>query len=213
MTFGNYTHQSCLHPGAKQETRELPLDIIKQSSFLFDEETETLRCGWAELCGYKAPTFEMLISKKILQNDHTSGFFVGIDIEKKIIEDCKKTYTSGHWICTKMKEFLLSKKYQQISEKIGVLVFDSHDGMNRNSFKNSEIKDCIQFAKKQYQALGEFLLIINIVGNKRFITDNDKQNYTDFLSKEIGFTISPHLLKKYKSKKTDMYWLAIRFGF
>lgn len=206
---GNYTEEACLHPEEKIKTRNLIFNFAERSATLLDSDGR-LSVPIIELCGKKAPLYDMIKkSNKI----GVGGFYIGVDIHRDIVEECKSIFSDSTslWINSRMGEVLLLEKILQV-KGCQILILDSHYGVHRKNYHKGDIIDCIAFAKKQKERLGEFLLVINIC-NSRYSKDSDIERYCNFLSKEVGRAITKEDFIFYKSKKEYMMWVAISFGF
>lgn len=218
---GDYTDDSCKNPEAKWHTRRLPLEILKKhSSILWGKKDGALRFDWMELCGPSAPTLEMLLESGSLKPSVSGGRhgrFIGIDMQEIIIKDCKVKYTSVsdfsiEWYHGTLKSAILNYSNENLRNNVGVLVYDSHQSMIRKDTSN--IRMCLNFAQEQYAKIGEFLLILNVVADPRWISKPScKEEYVEFLTSYFSEKINVDDLLIYKSKAMPMAWIALRYGF
>jgi hypothetical protein len=218
---GDYTDDSCKNPEAKWHTRRLPLDILKQhSSILWGKRDGALRFDWMELCGPSAPTLEMLMASGSLKPSASSckqGRFIGVDKEESVIKECKAKYSNNDdnsfvWHNGTLKSAILNSSNESIRDNVGVLVYDSHQSIARKDISN--IKLCLEFSKEQFEKIGEFLLVLNVVADPRYISGSSHmQDYADLLSSYFVSKVSVDDLLIYKSKVVPMAWIALRYGF
>lgn len=218
---GDYTDDSCKNPEAKWHTRRLPLEILKQhSSILWGKRDGALRFDWMELCGPSAPTLEMLMESGSIKPSASSrkqGRFIGVDMEESVIKDCKSKYANvdnsyTEWYHGTLKSAILTSPNENLRNNIGVLIYDSHQSMIRKD--NSNIRMCLEFAKDQYNKIGEFLLVLNVVADNRWISKPSyKEEYVEFLTSHFSSKINVDDLLIYKSKIMPMVWIALRYGF
>jgi hypothetical protein len=219
--YGDYTDDSCKNPEAKWHTRRLPLDILRQhSSILWGKKDGVLRFDWMELCGPSAPTLEMLLGHNHIKADESirrRGKFIGVDMEDDVIRGCREKYPNDgslpiQWHCGTLKSALLTSGNESLRDNVGVLIYDSHQSMVRKD--SSNIKICLDFAKSQYEKIGEFLLVLNVVADPRWTTTpSSKKNYVELLSSHFSAEVKVEDLLFYKSKILPMAWIALRYGF
>jgi hypothetical protein len=210
VTYGNYTDEACKTPEAKQATRLRALDLVRDHSCnLWSPSKNALRYDWLELAGHRAPMLNLLMSEGVLG----SSRFIGVDTDKATIEDCQSHYGSGdhaEWVHGDMRRVLTLKKHAELRERVGVLVYDSHDGLhNQNLARN--LRPLFTFAQEQRDRLGEFLLILNVTAAERNTTDSDRKRYSDLLSDQVGYPVDVD--HQYRSKVTPMIWTALRYNF
>lgn len=206
---GDYTEDSCLFPEEKDRTRNLVFEFAKRSATILDSD-DRFAVPIIDLCGRGAPTYKIIKERNMMG----SGFFyIGVDLDKNIIEDCKCTFhdINSLFLESDIGSVLYRKDIYGV-KKCQVLMLDSHYGTNRKNYYNSDIFECIRFAKKQKEELGEFLLVINVC-HGRFSKSKDAKRYCEFLTKEVGREITEDNFIFYKSKIEQMMWIAISFGF
>lgn len=212
-TYGNYSNEACLNPKAKQDTRALPLRIVREhSSILWDHTRDTLGCDWMELAGVGAPTLPFLLDAGALQN----AKFIGVDKDEPTLQDCRQTHGETHatWIHAPMKTVIVREEYASIRKQVGVLIYDSHDGLH-NSNLRSKLQPIFNFAKNQREHLSEFLLVINIVADPRYVKEHHWSGYCDIINTEMcpNEPLTRDGIHVYKSKVAPMAWVAITSGF
>lgn len=214
VSSGNYNDEVCLRPEQKQNTRKKIFEVAKESLTLLDEDGR-LCVPVVELCGERAPLYAMIIEEKLIGK---GGFYVGVDAYGYIIDECREIYhdSSSEWINSNLG-LAISKKSQKDNENVSraqILVFDSHDGIHKKNFHKGDLPRCIKFAKRQQEKFGEFLLVLNIC-NSRYSKDNDRDidRYCKFLTEEVGRKVGKDDFLLYRSKKEEMMWIAISFGF
>jgi hypothetical protein len=214
-TYGNYSDKACRYPEAKQHTRELPLQIVREhSSTLWDHTRNTLGCDWMELAGAEAPTFPLLLKAGALQ----TGKFIGVDTEESTIQGCRQTHGETHatWIHNPLKTVLVREEYAPIRKQVGVLVYDSHDGLytSKNSLHH-KLQPLFAFAKSQRENLSEFLLVINLVADPRYVKGHHWSDYCDIINTEMhpNEPLTRNHILEYTSKAVPMAWVAITSGF
>ena len=217
MISHNFTLSALSKQGfeAKQNTRLFPLQALQEHStgILYNHTTNTLKYDWLELSGVQAPTFQMLLDNNALSETGTAKF-IGLDIDPDVISGCIEHYSQPHlrhlqeWHTGNL-EALLERK--NAFPNVGVLVYDTEDGIWRGKWDN--LQRVTQYALRQYEKLGEFLLVINVVADPRFATSMSIQRYCDKLSELTGARVKPDSLHRYTSKKSPMLWTMITFGF
>ena len=206
MTRGDYTKEALSPKGHdnKEYTRMRALEIVSNSCLLWDTANKHLVYSWMELAGPGAPTLQMLLDHEALS---PNSLFYGVDIDPKVIAACRKQYAEvpqARWI-----EADLSCIVARHTD-VGVLVFDSHNGVVGDDFEESlEMLNIV--AKAQAERLGEFLLVINASSSRRSREEVD--SYPALLTKHFRMPVQASHIHKYVSKKTPMHWVALRWGF
>ena len=195
---------------AKDETRRRPLDVVKKhSALLWSKSTNSLRYDWMELAGSGAPTLEMLLREEALNGE---GKFIGVDREASIIAGCKQKYgphAPAVWREGQLSEFANANHPDM--QRVGVLVFDSEDGIWRGKW--SDLEQVTAFAKLRAAKIGEFALVVNAVAPPHRLKPGDMEKYRKRLSDECGVAIKPEALTPYTSKTEQMVWTMVTFGF
>ena len=193
---------------AKHDTRFLTLEIAKLSDRLWSRKHQHLRHSWMELAGELAPSFQALMDVDALG---PQAQFIGVDTEKGVIQRCQEHYQGcpASWHHGPLASAI---RPLQAFPDVGVLVFDSEYSAKGKPIRN-DVKVLARFAQRQYEALGGFLLVINVAANPRDVSEKDIQAYRMMLSRETGVDIPPEALHRYVSRTVPMIWTAIRFGF
>lgn len=161
-----------------------------------------------ELAGRRAPTLQLLLDEKALDPNGTARF-IGVDHDAKIIRECEKHYASAPatWVNNDIGALL---KRRNDHADVGVLVFDSEYEIGKNQLY-PPLQVVSRFARWQYERLGEFLLVINVVAPERRASDEDVAAYRERLADILGMQVpSPHV---YKSLTERMLWSAHTYGF
>jgi hypothetical protein len=96
-------------------------------------------------------------------------------------------------------------------QRVGVLVFDSEDGIWRGKW--SDLEQVTAFAKLRAAKIGEFALVVNAVAPPHRLKPGDMDKYRKRLSDECGVEIKPEALTPYTSKTEQMVWTMVTFGF
>lgn len=195
---------------AKAETRQRPLDAVRESSFLWSHETGTLRCDWMELSGVGAPTLGLLLKEGALVPGG-SARFIGVDAQPDVIQGCRALYgptAPAEWQEGRMETLVAGRG---AFPNVGVLVYDTQDGVWRDSW--TALGRVVAFARRQFKELGEFVLVVNVVGDQRFTTGTDVDRYLSRLSDAVGHEVRADALHVYRSKILPMYWTMVTFGF
>lgn len=206
---GDYTNKACLFPEEKDRTRNLVFEFAERSTTLMDSDNK-IAVPIIDLCGRGAPTYDMIKNKNIMG---PKFFYVGVDLDANIIEECRSMFqdSTSIFLNSKIGDVLWAEEFDEV-RRCQILILDSHYGTNKKNYYRGDIIDCIDFAKKQKEMLGEFLLVINIC-HGRFSTSKHLKKYCEFLTKEVGREITESDFIFYKSKVEQMMWIAISFGF
>jgi hypothetical protein len=215
MTFGDYTDEALRFPEAKRNTRDMALNLVRDHSCnLWSPSQKVLRCDWMELAGHRAPTLSLLLQHNALPPGIK---FVGVDFNKEIIDGCKEhfgTDAPAEWINGSLQSILNRTSYANTIARVGVLIYDSHDGMHATKSKmESTLRPLFQFAKRQHNALGEFLLVLNVAAAEWQVKPKNQQEYVDVLSEGFGSPVSLSDIHHYTSSTSQMAWIALRYGF
>lgn len=212
MKYGDYTDEACRNPEAKRDTRERPLDIIREHSCnLWSRSRNALRYDWLELAGHHAPTLTLLRDQGALD---AGARFIGVDHDRTAIDGCIEHHagTPAVWIHGTLNNVLETDAHADTVRRVGVLVYDSHDGINRNHIERT-LRPLFDFARRQRDAIGEFLLVLNLVADPLYTRSNHIDRYIAALSKGLGASVSPDDIHPYRSNTTLMHWVALRYGF
>lgn len=194
---------------AKQATRVMALEIAKLSDRLWSRKHQHLRHSWMELAGERAPSFHALLKENALGPE---ARFIGVDDKESVIRGCQEYYkdhSNAEWYCGSLAPAI---RPLQAFPDVGVLVFDSEYSAKGKPIRN-DVKVLARFAQRQYEALGGFLLVINVVANPRDVQEEDIQAYLRMLSRETGVEVSREAPHTYVSSQVPMVWTALRFGF
>ena len=194
---------------AKDETRYLPLEIVKLSTHLWSRSESRLRCDWLELAGPEAPTLQHLLDSGALQAPQR---FIGVDTEAEVIQGCRESYKGAPalWHCG---DLIPALRREDAFPDVGVLVFDSHMALKGNRTIRPTLRALSRFAHRQVRKKHEFLLVLNVAGDPRWTNDKDLEKYAAMLTETTGINVSTESFHRYTSKTTPMYWVALRWGF
>lgn len=194
----------------KAYTREQAILQAEQAPRLF---RDGLACDWVELAGAHAPTARLLQQRGHLR----TGRFVGVDRLPEVIDTCRRLYPDPcfSWHEAELKHVL----EEPALENAGVLVYDSWDGIQCSAqpggfakTTRKRLEPILAFAQRQQEALGEFLLVLNLVHRGAFSV-TALQDYTTFLSDHLDIHVSPSRILTYGSSNCNMAWTALRLGF
>ena len=211
---GDYTPEACGNPEAKENTRRLAIEIAQQSPCLWSRSRNALRYDWMELAGKFAPTLQTLRSTGALGGRR----FLGVDTAADIIRECEAHYgrDDAVWIHGTLRDILEGAGHIDTVARVGVLVYDSHDGVHASDIDRT-LRPLFDFAHRQRAIIGEFLLILNLAAVYRVAKKQDMDRYIDrytkVLSEGLGAPVSADDIHRYTSNKTQMLWVALRFGF
>ena len=206
MTKGSYTKEALSQKGhdSKEYTRVRTLEIVSQSCLLWDTEKKHLLCSWMDLAGPECPSLQMLLEHGALS---PTSLFYGVDVEPSVLEGCQQLY--AHVPQARWLEGDVSRLVERY-EDVGVLVFDSHNGVAGTDLEDS-LEVLSLFAEKQRERLGEFLLVVNTSTARR--SRAEIEGYPALLSKHFKMQVRQQHLHKYVSSKAPMLWVALRWGF
>jgi len=212
MTYGDYTDDALRFPDAKRFTRDLALDIVRDHACnLWSPSRDALRCDWMELAGHHAPTLTLLLERGALA---AGARFVGVDTDPATIDGCREHHRDAPaiWVNGTVLGTLTRREHADTVARVGVLVYDSHDGVHARDV-NRTLRPLFDFARRQRDAIGEFLLVLNLASDPRFTRPEHTARYVDVLSEGLGAPVSPDDIHRYTSKATQMSWVALRYGF
>ena len=114
------------------------------------------------------------------------------------------------WLNSSLRAVLTLKKHAELRERVGVLVYDSHDALHDSKLARN-LRPLFDFATRQQARLGEFLLILNVTADPRYTSPNHRQRYAAILSEQVEAPVTVD--HQYRSKVTPMIWTALRYGF
>jgi hypothetical protein len=206
---GDYTKEACFFPEEKERTRDLVLEFSKRSTTLLDSNNR-FSVVIIDLCGKRAPFYSMIKENGKIGS---GGFYIGVDLDVKIVKECKSLFcdNTSLFLNSKLGMLLCREDIPEV-QSCQILILDSHYGTNKKNFYSGDIINSIDFAKKQKDKLGEFLLVVNLC-HGRFSKESDIERYCKFLTEEVGRKITKDDFIFYRSKKEMMMWIAISFGF
>lgn len=193
----------------KAHTRLSPLDLVREhSSFLWTRTGQHLRHDWMELASHQAPTLQLLMDEGAINVG--GGKFVGVDLSQAVIDGCRAHYPKAHaeWHAGRI-ESLVSQRGAH--PNVGVLIYDSEEGVWRGRW--DALNRVCAYARAQAEALGEFLLVVNVVADPRFSGPKEIGRYLERISEQVGTEVNEGSLHRYRSNVQPMLWTAIRFGF
>lgn len=208
----DFTKAATSNHEAKQDTRQRPLDIVrKHSAHLWSRKHQALRFNWIELPGHHAPTLQMLLDAGALQGP---GHFGGVDTSSKVLQGCREHYgddVPAFWV---KGNLITALRSPDAFPDAGVLVYDSFRAAKGAKTIEKELPVLARYAHRQEQRLGEFLLVLNVAIDRRFVTEADQAAYRGLIADTFpGLQVHEGSFHTYQSKKTAMLWAAIRLGF
>lgn len=215
MKYGDYTDEACRNPEAKRDTRERPINLLRDHACtLWSRSRNALRCDWLELAGHHAPTLTLLRQQGALD---AGARFIGVDHDIRTIDDCRQHHADAPavWIHSDLRAVLEGERYMETVARVGVLVFDSHTALYAKNVEQ-DLHPMFEFARRQQGTLNEFLLVLNLVADihatqKKRRKDMDR--YLDILSRGLGAQVSADDVHGYTSNVATMQWVALRYGF
>ena len=215
MTDGDYTDDALRFPEAKRFTRDLALDIVRDHACnLWSPSRDALRCDWMELAGHHAPTLTLLVGRGAMVH---GARFVGVDTDPATIDGCRAHFgpdAPAVWVNGTVETVLTRREHADTVARVGVLVYDSHDGVHARPHRvRRTLRPLLDFARRQHDALGEFLLVLNLASDPRFTRPEHHNEYAQVLSEGLGASVSVDDIHRYTSKATQMAWVALRYGF
>jgi len=213
-TSTDFTRDATTKSGqtAKHNTRQKPLHILREhSSNLWSRKHDALRYNWMELAGTKAPTLQMLLEEKALHPELPARF-IGVDKSQTVIEGCKEHYEEGTAATWVQGHLIPHRRDSAAYQNVGILVYDSFRAVRGTGTLHQDLPVLARFAERQYERLGEFLLVLNVA--KRWVDkDEDVAHFKARVADLLQLDPETVDLHQYTSKKTPMLWTAIRLGF
>ena len=91
------------------------------------------------------------------------------------------------------------------------LVYDTEDGVWGGKW--DALGRVGAFARRQADAIGEFILVVNVAADPRYATPAAIDRYLAKLSEALEYTVEREALVRYKSSTMPMLWTMITFGF
>lgn len=125
--------------------------LTKNNMGLLIGNDRKLVCRWAEFAGRNARTLNLLMEHNLINENQ----FIGVDIEKDIIEESKVMHPEATWVNSSWNKFVSGNP-----DGIGCMNIDTYF-----SVIDSEMKDCIlktiPLIEKGYEEFGQFFVAIN----------------------------------------------------
>lgn len=153
MTRSDFTNDPI-----KNDVRLTHIATAIKIPLLFDVPQARFRCDWLELSGTGAPTAAELFKHKLIQAPQR---FIGWDLNGEVVAGCENTYADdireGRAVfrAGNLNDNLEGKEH----EDVGVLVWDATETADTN-FQNHVFPGLAQFARRQRERLGGFLLVL-----------------------------------------------------
>ena len=195
---------------AKAATRRMPLEAAMESSTLWRKDGGYLTRDWLELAGHHAPTLQLLLDEGALDPARPARF-IGIDSNPAVIAGCRSRYgaeTPASWHIGQLESLVTARG---AFPNVGVLVYDTEDGVWGTKW--DALGRVARFAQRQADAIGEFILVVNVVADPRYATPAAIDRYLTQLSDAVGHRVEREALHRYTSSTVPMLWTMVTFGF
>jgi len=195
---------------AKQETRVGTLEMVQESSILWSARHQALRYDWVELAGKQAPTLQMLLAEGALTG---SGQFVGVDLDKDIIAECAEVFsaeTAAGQCDWSTRNLITLLRDQDALPRTGVLVYDSCECARGKAIQRN-LDVLFDFAKRQEEQLGQFLLVLN-VSLFRVNRDRHVREYVEAIQRHLPWFDAVGDFHVYQSEGRANPMLLCRIG-